>query len=158
MCYGYVLTATDRFFPARLWPNDSLYLQRLLPIPAFSSSVQFHRCFHDLLPSILGNRNLILQEASHRCRDSSSRISLGGVIFPIMVSRLVVEVIFGWTMRICAFLILRLLIFANLFIKSRIPPYPKPVKLMVFITPLTEPTFALLAVVWTFHIVLSSIG
>ena len=70
--------------------------------------------------------------------------SLGGVIFPIMVSRLVVEVGFGWTMRICAFLILALLIVANLFIKSRIPPHPRPVKLLDFIMPLTEPAFALL--------------
>jgi MFS family permease len=70
--------------------------------------------------------------------------SLGGVIFPIMVSRLVVEVGFGWAMRICAFLILGLLIVANLFIKSRIPPYPRPVMFMDFITPLTESAFALL--------------
>lgn len=74
--------------------------------------------------------------------------SLGGVIFPIMVARLVGEVGFAWTMRICAFLILALLIVANLFIKSRIPPFPKPVKLMDFIKPLTEPTFALLTIVW----------
>lgn len=74
--------------------------------------------------------------------------SLGGLIFPIMVQRLVVEIGFGWTMRTCAFLILALLIVANLFIKSRIPPHPRPVKLMDFIMPLTEPTFALLTTVW----------
>jgi MFS family permease len=83
--------------------------------------------------------------------------SLGGVIFPIMVSRLVVEVGFGWTMRTCAFLILGLLIVANLFIKSRIPPYPRPVKLMDFITPLTEPTFTLLTTVWVLFLPLSNI-
>jgi hypothetical protein len=70
--------------------------------------------------------------------------SLEGVIFPIMVSRLMVEVGFGWAMRICAFLILGLLSVADLFIKSRIPPYPRPVKLMDFFTPPTEPAFALL--------------
>ena len=70
--------------------------------------------------------------------------SLGGVIFPIMVSRLVVEVGFSWTIRICAFLILALPIVANLSIKSRILPHPRPVKLMDFITLLTEPAFALL--------------
>ena len=73
--------------------------------------------------------------------------SLGGVIFPIMVQRLVTEVGFGWTMRICAFLVLGLLIVANVFIKSRITPRPTPVKLMDFIRPLTERVFALLTVV-----------
>jgi MFS family permease len=83
--------------------------------------------------------------------------SLGGVIFPIMVSRLVVEVGFGWTMRICAFLVLGLLIIANLFIKSRIPPHPRPVKLVDFVMPLTEPTFALLTVVWVLFLPISSL-
>jgi hypothetical protein len=70
----YVLIAKDRLFPARLRPHDGLYLQVLLPVPAFSSSVQFHWCLHDLLPGILGNRNVVLQEASHSYRDSSSGI------------------------------------------------------------------------------------
>ena len=78
---------------------------------------------------------------------AASGSSLGGVIFPIMVQRLVVEVGFGWTMRICAFLILGLLVITNLFIKSRIPPHPKPVKLMDFVRPLTEPIFSLLTIV-----------
>ena len=69
---------------------------------------------------------------------AASGSSLGGVILPIMVSRLVVEVGFGWTMRICAFLILGLLIVANLTVKSRIPPHPKPVHLMDFVRPLQE--------------------
>jgi nitrate/nitrite transporter NarK len=73
--------------------------------------------------------------------------SLGGVIFPIMVQRLVTEVGFGWTMRISAFLILGLLIIANVFIKSRIPPHPTPVKFMDFIQPLTERVFGLLTIV-----------
>jgi MFS family permease len=43
--------------------------------------------------------------------------SLGGVIFPIMVSRLISKVGFGWAMRICAFLILSLLVIANLTVR-----------------------------------------
>ena len=72
--------------------------------------------------------------------------SLGGVILPIMVARLVPKVGFGWTMRICAFLILGLLIVSNLTVKSRIPPHPRPVKIMDFISPLREPPFFLLSV------------
>lgn len=69
--------------------------------------------------------------------------SLGGVIFPIMVAHLIPEVGFAWTMRICAFLILGLMIVANLTVRSRIPPFPKPVNLMEFITPLRELPFVL---------------
>lgn len=70
--------------------------------------------------------------------------SLGGVIFPIMVSHLLPEVGFGWTMRICAFLILALLSFANLLVRSRVPPTKSPFEAMAFIRPLKEPVFILL--------------
>lgn len=71
--------------------------------------------------------------------------SLGGVIFPVMVIRLLPPLGFGWTLRICAFLILALLIFANLTIQSRIRPSKRPFKLMAFVSPLGEPTFAVFA-------------
>ena len=70
--------------------------------------------------------------------------SLGGVIFPIMVIHLLPEVGFGWTMRICAFLILALLIFANLTVRSRIPPSKRPFSAMAFVKPLGEPAFLML--------------
>ncbi|KAI9822327.1 MAG: hypothetical protein M1827_000045 [Pycnora praestabilis] len=76
----------------------------------------------------------------------ASGSSLGGVIFPIMVERLVTEVGFGWTMRISAFLILALMITANLTVKSRLPPQPKPLNIMDFITPLTETPFRIVAI------------
>ncbi|KAK9247122.1 major facilitator superfamily domain-containing protein [Lipomyces tetrasporus] len=49
---------------------------------------------------------------------SSSGSSLGGTLFPIMVKKLSQRVSYGWTMRSCAFLILGLLIVANLTITS----------------------------------------
>ena len=64
--------------------------------------------------------------------------SLGGVIFPIMVQHLVESSGFGWAMRDAAFLILGLLIYANLTVRSRIPPTPKPWSLMEFVSPLRE--------------------
>ena len=72
--------------------------------------------------------------------------SLGGVIFPIMVIKLIPEVGFGWTMRICAFLILACLIFANLTVRSRIRPSRRPFKVMAFFRPLGELRFFLLTV------------
>lgn len=46
--------------------------------------------------------------------------SLGGVIFPIMLTRLVSEVGYAWAMRTSAFLILFLLIIANITVRQRI--------------------------------------
>lgn len=46
--------------------------------------------------------------------------SLGGVLFPIMLTHLVKEVGFPWAMRTAAFIILLLLILANLTVKPRV--------------------------------------
>jgi MFS family permease len=64
--------------------------------------------------------------------------SLGGVILPIMVDHLNNEVGFPWTMRICAFLFLALLILANVTVKSRLPHSPKPFYIMDYIRPLRD--------------------
>jgi Na+/melibiose symporter-like transporter len=71
--------------------------------------------------------------------------SIGGVVFPVMVEKLIPEVGFGWTMRICAFMVLGLMILGNLTLKSRIPPVAKPVHAMDFVRPFLEGNFALLA-------------
>ncbi|KAJ5868812.1 hypothetical protein N7534_003365, partial [Penicillium rubens] len=69
--------------------------------------------------------------------------SLGGVIFPIMVTQLIPKVGFPWAMRICAFLILFMLGIANLTLKSRLPHRPKPFDILSFLRPLAELKFAL---------------
>ena len=69
--------------------------------------------------------------------------SLGGVIFPIMVQRLVEERGFGWAMRAAAFLILGLLVYANLTVKSRLPPNPTPWRISDFFKPYLEIPFLL---------------
>lgn len=76
----------------------------------------------------------------------ASGSSLGGVIFPILVQRLIPEIGFPWTMRVAAFIILGMLIIANLTVKSRLPPSPKPFEFMAFIRPLHEPAYALIAI------------
>jgi MFS family permease len=70
--------------------------------------------------------------------------SLGGVIFPIMVVHLLPKVGFGWTMRICAFLILGLLIITNLTVSSYLQHSPKPFKLSQYLGPLREIKFILM--------------
>lgn len=74
----------------------------------------------------------------------ASGSSLGGVIYPIMVQKLIPQIGFPWTMRAAAFLILGMMIIANLTVKARLPPKPRPVDVMNFIRPLSEPAFALL--------------
>lgn len=78
----------------------------------------------------------------------SSGASVGGIIFPIMVERLIPRIGFAWTMRTVAFLILGLLIMTNLTVRSRrihdfnskplLPPLAPMIK------PLREPPFLLL--------------
>lgn len=75
----------------------------------------------------------------------ASGSGLGGIIFPVMVHKLVPEVGFGWTMRICAFLILGLLIIANLTVTSRLPPTPKKLTAKMLVKPFTQVEFNLLA-------------
>lgn len=62
-----------------------------------------------------------------------------------MIINLLPRVGFGWTIRICAFLILALLLFANFALKRRIEPQKRPIEFMAFVRPLREPAFAL----WT---------
>ncbi|KOS36679.1 hypothetical protein ACN38_g12568 [Penicillium nordicum] len=74
---------------------------------------------------------------------TASGSSLGGVIFPIMVTQLIPKVGFPWAMRICAFVILFMLGIANLTLKSRLPHRPKQFDILSFVRPLAELKFAL---------------
>lgn len=70
--------------------------------------------------------------------------SLGGVIFPIVVSHMIRETGFGWAMRTCAFLILFNCIVAILTLRSRIPPSGRKFEFKAFIRPLGD-----FPMVWT---------
>jgi MFS family permease len=69
--------------------------------------------------------------------------SIGGVIFPIMVTHLIKEHGFGWAMRTCGFLILGLLIIACLTIKPLHPPNPQKITGAQLRKPFREPEFIL---------------
>lgn len=47
--------------------------------------------------------------------------SVGGVIFPLMLQKLIPEVGFAWATRILGFILIALLVIANLLIRSRLP-------------------------------------
>ncbi|KLU88055.1 riboflavin transporter MCH5 [Magnaporthiopsis poae ATCC 64411] len=70
--------------------------------------------------------------------------SVGGVIFPIVLMQMIPRTGFGWAVRTCAFLILALLVVANLTVRSRLPPSRKPFDLRAMGRPLCEVPFALL--------------
>lgn len=76
----------------------------------------------------------------------ASGSSLGGVVIPIMVSKLIPKIGFPWTMRAAAFMLLGMLIIANFTVKSRLAPRPRKWEVMEYIRPLTEPAFALLCI------------
>lgn len=48
--------------------------------------------------------------------------SLGGIIIPVMLQRLLPKVGFGWTTRIIGFMVLGIAIYPAVFLKSRVPP------------------------------------
>lgn len=58
-----------------------------------------------------------------------------------MARQLIPQVGFAWTIRICAFLILGLLILANLTIRSNLAHGGKPFKFTNFVRPLLELKF-----------------
>ncbi|KAM0298098.1 hypothetical protein ACHAPM_008795 [Fusarium culmorum] len=75
--------------------------------------------------------------------------SIGGVIFPIMVNRLMPRVGFGWTMRAVAFTILVGALIATATIRSNRGHAPTPFKIASYFTPLREMKFAPLCLAMT---------
>jgi MFS family permease len=70
--------------------------------------------------------------------------SMGGVILPIMMDKMIARNGFPWAMRAIAFLFLGLLGIACLTVKSRLPPRPKPLVVSDYFSGFREPAF-----VWT---------
>lgn len=81
----------------------------------------------------------------------ASGSSMGGVILPIMVNRLIPMIGFGWTMRICAFLMLGLLVITNLTVRSRLRPQPKKYDAGVLINLFKDVPFLLTALAGCFY-------
>jgi len=73
----------------------------------------------------------------------ASGSSLGGVVLPIMMTKMTQSVGFPWAMRAVAFLFLGLLTIACFTVKSRLPPRPRPLVLTEYFTGLKEPVMAL---------------
>lgn len=72
--------------------------------------------------------------------------SIGGVVFPIMISRMIKSVGYGWAIRSAAFIILALLVVTNLTLKARRPPKPVALSRKQMMEPFHETPFLLLLV------------
>ncbi|KAF5642220.1 transporter MCH4 [Fusarium tjaetaba] len=82
---------------------------------------------------------------------TASGSSLGGTILPIVVNRLIPRIGFGWTMRVCAFLLLGLLLVTNLTVRSRVAPQPKEAGIIAYLRPFTSLSFILTSLAGFFY-------
>ncbi|KAM6514104.1 hypothetical protein FALCPG4_015267 [Fusarium falciforme] len=82
---------------------------------------------------------------------TASGSSLGGAILPVLVNRLIPRIGFGWTMRVCAFLLFGLLLLTNLTVRSRVPPQPKETGIMAYLRPFTSLSFVLTSLAGFFY-------
>jgi MFS family permease len=76
----------------------------------------------------------------------ASGSSLGGVILPIMLTRLIPRIGFGWSMRAVAFMFLGMMVITIATTKSRLTHTKKPLQMMEFFHPLREPPFVLIVI------------
>lgn len=70
--------------------------------------------------------------------------SVGGVIFPIMITRMIMSVRYPWVIRTGASLVLGLQIVAILTVRPRVPPVAKKMPVGRLAAPYTEMPFVLL--------------
>ncbi|WKT48188.1 Major facilitator superfamily [Fusarium oxysporum f. sp. vasinfectum] len=73
----------------------------------------------------------------------NSGSSAGGIVLPIMLSRLFKTIGFGWTLRVVGFMFLAFMAISCVLIKSRTPPKPRPFALSDYQRCFKEPVMLL---------------
>lgn len=73
----------------------------------------------------------------------SSGSSLGGIVYPTMISVLISRIGFGWTVRSIILLMFILLVLANMTVTSHSRPMRNSVRLAQFTAPFREYSFGL---------------
>ncbi|KAG5756173.1 hypothetical protein H9Q72_001070 [Fusarium xylarioides] len=71
--------------------------------------------------------------------------SIGGIIFPIIMQKLLPTIGFGWTVRVLGFIILALTVPCTLLMKSRLPRQEKVISIWPDLTVFSNPKFAFAA-------------
>ncbi|KAI0109240.1 major facilitator superfamily domain-containing protein [Nemania sp. FL0031] len=72
--------------------------------------------------------------------------SLGGVVLPIMMEKLIPQIGFPWTIRTLGFMFLALCGISCVTVKSRLPPRPKPLRLADYVSPFKELKFTIVVI------------
>ncbi|KAI1123181.1 major facilitator superfamily domain-containing protein [Nemania abortiva] len=72
--------------------------------------------------------------------------SLGGVVLPIMMEKLIPQIGFPWTIRTLGFIFLALCGISCITVKSRLPPRPKPLRLADYVSPFKELKFVIVVI------------
>ncbi|KAH6891039.1 major facilitator superfamily domain-containing protein [Thelonectria olida] len=101
-------------------------------VASVGSSAVFNACMSSLVTWFFKRR-----AAAFGIMVSGS--SLGGVILPIMMDKMIKSVGFPWMMRTMAFMFLFLLTIACLTVHSRLPPRPRPFVFMEYVVSLEDP-------------------
>lgn len=101
-------------------------------VASIGSSAAFNACMSSLVTWFFRRR-----AAAFGIMVSGS--SMGGVVLPIMMDKMIKQVGFPWMMRTMAFLFLFLLTISCLTVKSRLPPQPKPFVFKEYIAGFKEP-------------------
>lgn len=104
-------------------------------VAAAGSSAVFNCCMSSLMSWFARRR-----AAAFGIMVSGS--SVGGVVLPIMMTRLIDGVGFAWMMRTVAFFFLALLVFACLTVRSRLPPRPRHFRLAKYARVLADARMA----------------
>ncbi|UNI17429.1 hypothetical protein JDV02_003772 [Purpureocillium takamizusanense] len=100
-------------------------------VASLGSSAVFTSCMSSLVSWFSRNRS-----AAFGVMVSGS--SVGGVVLPIMMTKLIERVGFPWAMRAVAFMFLGLLVLACLTVKPRLAPTPRPFKLVEYVNNLRD--------------------
>lgn len=152
-----------RCISLRLRLNDGEYLKNILSNPTQPSCVLCRWGIDGVIPGNIFRGLKISVDVVVQGTDCASQTStwfsqkrsialgivatgssLGGVIFPMIVIYLIPEIGFSWAMRVCAFVILALLVFANFTVKSRIEPTKRCFSPIALLSPLKQPELLLL--------------
>ncbi|MCJ1228915.1 hypothetical protein MMC12_005579 [Toensbergia leucococca] len=94
-------------------------------------------------PALASIAHFFLLKRGHATGLVMTSGSLGGIIFPLMLQRLIPRVGFAWATRILASILLFLLIFANLLTRSRLPLKTPPPSILPTLAPFKSAPFAL---------------
>lgn len=130
--------------PSRLWYYDDLHIDGVLSILASPGNLQSSWCKLRLLVRTLLYCNMVRQTTCLGLWNRFQWLVTRWRCIPNHAVSALASIGFGWSLRISGFIILALLVIANLTVRSRIRNVPRPVKLSDYTSPFSEVPFVLL--------------